>query len=152
MKRRGGFAGHTLNPRKAFISCGNYLVMTNLAVLVVFLLSIVAVPSVVTAIARAGNSSPNILPGDYVTFSCDHGAVYLGGTLVCHDGSTSKDVCDSANCTDSLSATMDSGYTFSKWTDSGDASVWCKLCSSTKVSFNVPNPGNIYSGSVTLNP
>ena len=126
--------------------------MPRLVALVIAMLSIAAVPSAAAAGVRVGLAGPSILPGDYVTFACDHGAVYLGGLQVCHDGSVSKDGCASSNCTDSLSATMDSGYTFSKWTESGDASVWCKLCSNAKVSFNVPNPGNIYSGSVTLNP
>ena len=104
--------------------------------------------------AAGGNNTaqPLVVPGNYVTFTCTHGTISLGGTQYCSHTTTAPiDLCDSSSCQFSISGTVDSGYTFYGWVLGGDyASVKCGTCLSTTLTLTVPNLSNKYSASVTL--
>jgi hypothetical protein len=63
-------------------------------------------------------------PGDYVAFTCPHGAIYLNGSQYCHDQSNvNVPVCGTLGtvCIFAMYAVMDSGYQFGGWSASGDS-------------------------------
>lgn len=111
----------------------------------------------VPSAAAQSVGGPDRPVGDFVAFTCSHGAVKLSGTLVCHDQSDVQvGVCGSPSyCTYTLSATMDTGYTFSDWTSSGNSCLGTYPTCGTS-SYTNPTPywgpgGGMYTGQLTLN-
>ncbi len=107
--------------------------------------------------AKAGEVGPHLLPGDYVTFACSHGAISLSGTSVCHDGIvTNYPLCYTGTCQETVRATMDSGYSFINWAASGNS---CLGISPSCGTSSTSNPSNYYgtggsghyTGTLTLN-
>jgi len=68
-------------------------------------------------------STSVVLPGDYVAFKCGATALYMNGNLICHDQTSVRiDICAGQTwCSDTLKATADSGYKFSDYLSTGDA-------------------------------
>jgi hypothetical protein len=102
------------------------------------------------------SASPDIVAGDYVSFGCAHGAIYLGSTEVCHDGSANVDVC-SGTCTGTIKAVMDTGYAFTAFSSASDFcyGIQANGCGS----YTTSNPSSWWAtcsgqctGSATLNP
>jgi hypothetical protein len=93
---------------------------------VLFLCLVMVFASALTMVsspAKAGGYGGPIVPsGDYVSFTCSHGAVYLNAALVCHDQSgTIVLVCGTGYCSYTLTATADPPYLFGSWGSSGDS-------------------------------
>jgi len=105
----------------------------------------------------ASDMGPALIPGDFVYFTCQHGSVSLTGSIVCHDQSdVSVAVCGSGDCTYTLRASMDSGYTFGSWTSSADSCLGTyPTCGNTSNANPSPYWGyggsSRYSGTLTLN-
>jgi hypothetical protein len=98
------------------------------------------------------------VPGDFVVFSCAHGAVSLSGLQVCHDQTFADvGVCgNSVDCQYTLSAQMDTGYAFSSWTSSGDSCLGgypsCGTGSSSNPTLYWGGGGSgRYAGTLVLN-
>jgi len=85
-----------------------------------------------------------------VTFTCWYGTIQLSGTTVCHDAEPTEDICDTQTCRFSLVVTPDLGYFFSSRSPTG-LKVSCDSCASTTLTVSVPNPADVYSGSLTMN-
>ncbi len=104
--------------------------------------------------SAGGNNTtqPLVVPGNYVTFTCTHGTISLGGTQYCSHTTTAPiDLCDSSSCQFSMTGTVDSGYNFYGWVVGGNyASVQCGTCLSTTLTLTVPNLSDRYSTSVNL--
>lgn len=100
----------------------------------------------------SGLAGPLILPGTFVTIDCPDGWLNFtaGASIHCHDTVTSDDLCDTSTCTFTIAAKMDRTYTFAGWGTSGQAGVQSATTTPTTFYVYTPNPGNHYTGSLTL--
>ena len=64
---------------------------------------------------------PAFIPGDYVSFNCQHSTISWGGTSFCHDQTNVQENLGSGTQNVSIKARPDSGYSFAGWTSYGDA-------------------------------
>lgn len=100
--------------------------------------------------AALNGSSPDVIPGFYLTFTCTHGGIFLNGSSYCQHQQTTQDICDSSSCEFQLDGYPDFGYSFVSW-ETSDVTVGCSTCAQTTLTVHVPNPGQRYSGTLTLN-
>lgn len=110
--------------------------------------------------AQTTRFQPALIPGDYILYTCTNSKITAGSTTLCNNQQVLLDSCDSTVCLLSVTDTPASGYTFSKWTSSGDAflSGSSSACGSSTSStsnpatfcMSVPNVGSKYSGDLTV--
>ncbi len=125
------------------------LVASVLVVTGAFLFPVTSTPlgQALTGIHAAGT---DVIPGFYLTLDCSHGTISLNSSNDCHDQTATDDACDSSTCAFALSASEDFGYTFGSWSSTG-VTVACSTCATTTLTVHVPNPGDRYTGTLTLN-
>jgi len=106
--------------------------------------------------AAAATPKPAVIPGDSVTFSCQHAEIYIqtssqnGWNEICNDGSHVVVLCGPhSTCKSWIAGYADSGYHFVSWSSGGDAVVAAPTLWYTYV--NTWCGGQVCSGVVALN-
>lgn len=120
-------------------------------------------PSSTTVATQSGNTpsasaqpisrdGSQIIPGNYVTLTCTHGQITVGGvTCTSSTSPVTKDLCDtSPSCQYTVHGSVLSGYGFADWTWSGSSAITNSGDFNATLTVYVANPAFTYSSSVTL--
>jgi len=123
--------------------------IVGLVVLATIATALLALSSLPRGGTQTANVRPEYIPETYVDFTCYHSEITLDGVVACHDQSIGQPSCGSpqppTTCSYTIKDVPDSGYTFSSWSTSGEASI-----SGSTLYVHVPGVGR-YMGYVTAN-
>jgi len=127
-----------------------FMVLVLLAVGMVAVASAAVSPVQVPSNRNSGLSTARGPPGVYVSLICLHGTISVNGTQRCSNTTTPyRDLCPLPYCYYRMVGTVDSGYSFTGWVLTGQASVACRSCLSTTLTLRAPIP--VYQYSATVN-
>ena len=96
-------------------------------VLVAIVTALFALSMVLSPSGTSVEIRPAYIPNTYVDFTCSHSEITLDGSVACHDQNINEVACGNpyppATCSYTMKDVPDSGYAFSSWSASGEASI-----------------------------